>query len=92
MKSEPRSASRVGQGGRPYPKERWPSSRNLCSTLEVLVMKPLLCKAEDGEGLVLLHDRLVKAAVEIEATTTSSRYRKNCVLEEIRQMAANECS
>ena len=35
-----------------------------------------LCEAEDGEGLVLLNDRLVKAAVEIKATTTSSRNRK----------------
>ena len=34
-----------------------------------------LCEAEDGEGLVRLHDRLVKAAVEIKATTTSSRNR-----------------
>ena len=35
-----------------------------------------LCEAEDGEGLVLLHDCLVKAAVEIKASTTSSRNRK----------------
>ena len=34
-----------------------------------------LCEAEHGEGLVLLHDRLVKAAVEIKATTTSLRNR-----------------
>ena len=33
--------------------------------------------AEDGEGLVLLHDRLVRAAAEIKATTTSSRNRNN---------------
>ena len=40
--------------------------------------------------MVLLHDRLVKAAVEIKAITTSSRNRKTfCVAEEIRQVAAN---
>ena len=33
-------------------------------------------ETEDREGLVLLHDRLVRAAVEIKATTTSSRNRK----------------
>ena len=43
---------------------------------------------EDGEGLVRLHDRLVKAAAEIKATTTSSRNRK-IVPEEIRQVASN---
>ena len=48
------------------------------------------CETEDGEGLVLLHDRLVKAAAEIKATTTSSRNQKKfCVPEEIRQMASN---
>ena len=36
------------------------------------------CETEDGEGLIRLHDRLVKAAAEIEATTTSSRNRKLC--------------
>ena len=35
------------------------------------------CETEDGEGLVLLYDRLMKAAAEIKATTTSSRNRKN---------------
>ena len=34
------------------------------------------CEIEDGEGLVLQHDRLVKAAAEIKAATTSSRNRK----------------
>ena len=28
------------------------------------------CETEDGEGMVFLHDRLVKAAAEIKATTT----------------------
>ena len=52
-----------------------------------------LCETEDGEELAHLHDRLVKGAVEIEATTTSSRNRKICVPEEIRPMAADaaEC-
>ena len=46
---------------------------------------------EDGEGLVLLHDRPVGAAAEVKATTTSSRNRnKFCVPEEIRQMASDE--
>ena len=31
------------------------------------------CESEDGEGLVLLHDRLVKAAAELKTTTTWSR-------------------
>ena len=44
-----------------------------------------LREAEDGEGLVHQHDRLVK----FKATTTSSRNRKYCVLEEVRQMAAD---
>ena len=46
--------------------------------------------AEDGEGLVLPHDKLVAAIAEIKATTTSSRNRnKFCVPEEIRQMASD---
>ena len=45
-------------------------------------------ETEDGEGLILQHDRLVKAAAEIKATTTSSRNKK-FVPEEIRQMASN---
>ena len=45
-------------------------------------------EAAPGEGLVLLHDRLVGAAVDVAATMTSSRNRnKFCVLEEIRKMA-----
>ena len=36
-----------------------------------------LREAEDGERLVHLHDRLVTAAAEIKATTTSSRNRQN---------------
>ena len=46
--------------------------------------------AEEGEGLVLLHDRLVGAAAEVKATTTSSRNRNMfCVLAEIRRMASD---
>ena len=42
---------------------------------------------EEGDGLVLLHDKLVATAAEIKATKTSSRNRNTfCVLEEIRQM------
>ena len=36
----------------------------------------VLCKIEDGEGLVLLHERLAKATVEIKATTTSAGNKK----------------
>ena len=46
----------------------------LCTQSECDEAAP--CETEDGEGLVLLHDRLVKAAAEIEATTTSSRNQK----------------
>ena len=35
------------------------------------------CETEEGEGLVLLHDRLVGAAAKLKATTTSSRNRNN---------------
>ena len=35
------------------------------------------CETQDGEGLIRLHDRLVKAAAEIKAAATSSRNRKN---------------
>ena len=44
-----------------------------------------LREAEDGERLVHQHDRLVK----FKATTTSSRNRKYCVPEEVRQVAAD---
>ena len=60
-KSE-QSASRDGQGGRPCPKERWSSSKNICSAPEVLLTKPLRVNLRDGEGLAFLHRRLVKAA------------------------------
>ena len=41
---------------------------------------------EVGEGLVLLHDRLVSAAAEVKATTTSSRNRNTfCVEDGIRR-------
>ena len=44
----------------------------------------------EADGLVLLHDRLVSAATEIKASTTSSRNRnKFCVSVEIRQMASD---
>ena len=47
-------------------------------------------ETEEEEGLVLLHDRLVGVAAEIEVSTTSSRNRNHCcVLEEIRQMASD---
>ena len=43
--------------------------------------EPAVRDAEEGEGLALLHDRLVGAAAVIKATTTSSRNRnKFCVL------------
>ena len=46
--------------------------------------------AEEGEGLALPQDRLVGAAAEVRATTTSSRNRnKFCVLEDIRKMASD---
>ena len=45
--------------------------------------------AGDGEGLVLLHERLVSAAAEVKATTTSTRNRnKFCAPGEIRSMAS----
>ena len=47
----------------------------LCSRSDHDEVAP--CETEDGEGLVLLHERLVKAAAENQATTTSSRNRKN---------------
>ena len=48
------------------------------------------CETDEGDGLILLHDRLLTAAAEIEAITTSSRNRnKFCVPEEIRQMASD---
>ena len=40
--------------------------------------KAALRHAEEGEGLVLPHDRLVGAAAEVIATTTSSRNRILC--------------
>ena len=49
-------------------------------------------ETDEGDGLALLHDRLVLAAAEIKATTTSSRNRnKFCVPEdeEVRQMASD---
>ena len=85
-----RSASRVEQGGRPCPKERWTSSRNLCSDLEVPVMKSPCAKLKMEKDWVHLHDWLVTAASEIKATTTSSRNRKKfCVPEEIRRLACD---
>ena len=74
-KLEQRSASRVGQGGRPC-------SEGEMAKFQELVLRPrgardevALREAEDGEGLVHLHDQLVKAAVEIKATATSLRSR-----------------
>ena len=52
------------------PKERSPSSRNLCSALELPVMKLHCAKLKMGKDWVHLHDRLVTAASEIKATTT----------------------
>ena len=47
-------------------------------------------ETEEGNGLALLHDRLVGAAAETKATTTSSRNRnKFCVFEEVRQMSSD---
>ena len=48
------------------------------------------CDAEEGEGLVLLHDGLVSAVAEVEGTTTLSRNSdKFCVPDEIRKIAAD---
>ena len=47
-----------------------------------------LCEAEDGEGLVLLHDRLVTACAEVESHHDLVQNRKTfCALEEIRRLA-----
>ena len=59
--------SKVGPGGHPFQKQKKPSDQN----------EAVLRDAGDGGGLVLLHERLVGAAAEIEATTTSSRNRNN---------------
>ena len=45
---------------------------------------------DEADGLALMHDRLVNAAAEIKATTTSSRNKiKFCVPDEIRLMASD---
>ena len=75
--SKLRSVSRVGPDGHPSQKQKKVSFKNLCSVHEVTMTKTTLHGAEDGEGLVLLHDRLVGAAAEVKATTTSSRNRNN---------------
>ena len=81
--------SRVGPDGRPSQKQK--------AKFQELVLCPRSDhgkatpgETEEEDGLVRLHDRLVGAATETEATTTSSRNRnKFCVPEEIRQMASD---
>ena len=86
MNSKLRGVKRVGPDGRPSQKQRRLSSKNLCSVLEVTTTK----HPQAGDGLAFLHDRLVEAVVEVEATTTSSRnMNKFCVPEEIRQMVSD---
>ena len=77
--------SRVGTDGRPSQ-----------AKFQELVLRPRSDhdgvdqrEAEDSEGLVLLHNRLVGAVAEFKATMTSSRKRKIFVPEEIRQMATD---
>ena len=52
-------------------------------------MKSLCAKLKMVKDWVHLHDRLVTAASEIKATTTSSRKEKFCVPEEIRRLACD---
>ena len=65
---------------------RTPVSGGEVAKFQELVLHPQdtrdevgLREAEDGEGLVHLHGRLVAAAAEIKATTSSSRNWKSFV-------------
>ena len=74
-----------------------PVSEGEMAKFQELVLRPrgardevALREAEDGEGLVHLHDRLVKAAVRDESYPRPRQGTgKFCVPEEVRQMASN---
>ena len=63
----------IGPDGCPSQKLKKQSSKNRCSGPQGDLGETALRDAEEGEGLVLPHERLVGAAAEVKATTTSSR-------------------